>query len=222
MNTIGCAHELEIHISGVNIQALNQTVRMIISLEGNIGAGKSTMLDRFVQLYDNDIIVIKEDLDAYTNMNGSVNILQEFYSNCKYSFAFQTVCLMSKVDKIQSILSHNPHAWIITERSIVSDRYMFADLLHKSGMMDNVEYQTYLYHYNRYQMYEPDIMVHLDVGVSTCYERIKMRNREGEENISMEYLTDLDMQMRSMLDTRNHGIVRDVLELIEFVDELST
>jgi deoxyadenosine/deoxycytidine kinase len=192
---------------------------MIISLEGNIGAGKSTMLDHLK--YVDNTIVVKEDIDAYTNLNGNLNILDKFYSNPdKYAFAFQTVCLASKVDKLESIMKSNPNAIIIMERSILSDRYMFADLLHKSGSIDDVEYEVYLYHYNRCQKYEPDLLLYLDVDVQTCHERIKIRNREGEQGITISYLTDLDRQMKIMLETRDYISISNISELRMIINRL--
>ena len=56
--------------------------------------------------------------------------------------------------------------------------------MHDKGLMNELEYKIYLdlfQHFNEY-MYEP-IYVYMKTSPEICYQRIKQRNHQGEENI---------------------------------------
>lgn len=43
-------------------------------------------------------------------------------------------------------------------------------------------------------------------------ERIKTRNRKGEENISFQYMNELDILHRTWLSSVNHSIINNELD----------
>lgn len=53
----------------------------IYSIEGNIGAGKTTLIN-LINKYNNNIIVIEEPIKEWKNLGGN-NLLNEFYTNPK-------------------------------------------------------------------------------------------------------------------------------------------
>jgi deoxyadenosine/deoxycytidine kinase len=84
---------------------------------------------------------------------------------------------------------------IITERSVLTDRHVFADMLHDDGILDDLEWKLYL---RWYEAYATDLpikgIIHLNTSANTSNTRIKIRARDGEESIEISYLEQLDAQ----------------------------
>jgi len=100
----------------------------IISIEGNIGAGKTTILDNLKEYlkHDKEIIVLKEPVDIWESIVDKENetILQKFYKNpAKYSFTFQVMAFVTRLSILRKTVKENPHCkLIICERSLEADR----------------------------------------------------------------------------------------------------
>ena len=90
-------------------------------LEGNVGTGKSTFLQK---LKENGIDVIFEPVDIWTsikNDNGKT-LLEEFYNDQKrYAYTFQSIAFRTRVQNIE-----NSKVNTVIERSIFTDRNVFA------------------------------------------------------------------------------------------------
>ena len=112
----------------------------IVSIEGNIGSGKSTLLANLRNNYKDDanIVFLKEPVDEWekiTDENG-VTILEKFYADQeKYSFSFQMMAYVSRLkvlrDELKNIkFSEDKKTIIITERSLHTDKMVFAKMLY--------------------------------------------------------------------------------------------
>jgi deoxyguanosine kinase len=186
-----------------------------ISIEGNIGSGKSTLLANLREHYKNNdnVIFLKEPVDEWAkikDINGTT-ILEKFYANQeKYSFSFQMMAYVSRIKVLRDTLKEkrdnnknqeNRDFIIITERSLYTDKMVFAKMLYDSGKIEDVNYQIYL---NWFDTFSSEFPVHKVVYVKAspekCYERIARRSREGEENIPLEYLTACSLYHDNMLD----------------------
>ena len=103
---------------------------IIISIEGNIGSGKSTLVDYLKNNYtDKNIVYLQEPVDEWNNIKdeNNITILEKFYANqTKYSFAFQMMAYISRLDLLRNSIKNNPNSIIITERSLFTDKYVFA------------------------------------------------------------------------------------------------
>ena len=66
-------------------------------------------------------------------------------------------------------------------------------MLHDDGLMEEREYQTYLSLFNNMSnfMRKPNVIVYLDVTPEQAHERIKMRARDCESALPIEYLQKL-------------------------------
>jgi deoxyadenosine/deoxycytidine kinase len=84
---------------------------------------------------------------------------------------------------------------IITERSVLTDRYVFAEMLAESGSLDKLEWELYLKWFDSFAAGLPvKGIIYLTTGPETSKLRIEKRGRAGEEQISAEYLAQLDAQ----------------------------
>ena len=189
----------------------------IVSIEGNIGSGKSTLLENLRTHYSQNshVIFLREPVDDWEKIKDSQGntMLKKFYSDQeKYSFAFQMMAYISRLkilrDTIKFITEEtnfnngNSNQYvIITERSLYTDKYVFAKMLHDQGKIEDVCYQIYL---NWFEEFAKDFPINYSVYVNTdpqkCYERIHKRARDGEEVIPLLYLQDCHNYHEEFLD----------------------
>ena len=178
----------------------------IISIDGNIGSGKSTFVQKMKQEFNdnNKIIFIDEPVDEWSNIcdkNGET-ILSKFYKNqTKYAFSFQMMAFISRLNKIKSAYENNPDSIIITERSIYTDKYVFAKMLYDDDKMEEVEYKIYLQWFDSFAKDFPiEKIVYIKTDPEVCLERIAKRRREGEAIIPLEYLKNCHLYHEKMIE----------------------
>lgn len=183
--------------------------REIYSLDGNIGSGKSTFLeylsDHFGKIvFGRQIIYLKEPVDIWESIKDSNGdtILKKFYSDQKrYSFSFQMMAYISRLSLLKKTIKNNPDSIIITERSVQTDRNVFAKMLYDSGMIEEIEYKIYLQWFDEFiRNYKLSGIIYMDTPPALCKERIEIRNREGE-TIPLEYLESCDKYHKEWLKT---------------------
>jgi deoxyadenosine/deoxycytidine kinase len=180
----------------------------MIFVEGNIGTGKSTFLTHL----SSEFKVILEPVDEWTKMknaNGK-NILEEFYSDpVRNAYLFQSIAFRSRMKNIV----HKDDAFI--ERSIYTDRHVFADTCREDGLIGDIEWEDYVSWFDwlatEFQV-KPKGFVYLRCEPEVSLERIKKRNRSGEENISLEYLKKLHTKHDNWLLNSKNVLVLDVNE----------
>jgi deoxyadenosine/deoxycytidine kinase len=192
----------------------------IISIEGNIGSGKTTLLQNLKNEYNNNsqVIFLKEPVDEWKNIKDSngITILEKFYlDQQKYSFAFQMMAYISRLNLLCEHLKKldpSKKYIIITERSLNTDKYVFAKMLFESGKMEDVCYQIYL---NWFDTFSKNLPINKIIYVKTqpeiCYNRIKKRSREGENTIALDYLIKCSNYHDDMLDVVNKNSEKLIL-----------
>lgn len=206
----------------------------IISIEGNIGSGKSTLLANLKNYFKNNtkIVFLKEPVDEWNKITDEkgVTILEKFYANQdKYSFPFQMMAYISRLKLLRDTMkdmrsehskfisytdSKNMESYsttkyvIITERSLYTDKLVFAKMLYDTKKIEHVNYQIYL---NWFETFAEEFPVHKIIYVNAkpeiCYKRIHKRARDGEENIPLEYLQSCDKYHEEMLSSEFCGSV---------------
>jgi deoxyadenosine/deoxycytidine kinase len=196
---------------------------IIVSLEGNIGAGKSSILAALeTTLCVSPIpgqtwVFLKEPLHLWEQIKDADGntMLSKFYSNpAKYSFAFQIMAFTTRLKMLRQIIRDHPGiTGIVCERSLDADQQIFAKMLHDDGLMEDVEYEIYRQYFDLYDSeFHVDGIIYLDTNPDTCYRRVSMRSREGEAGISLEYLRKCgeyhDLWLRSGTDRLERPIGR--------------
>jgi|LakMenEpi03Aug12_release.lakeMendotaPanAssembly.Ray.scaffolds.fasta_scaffold281208_1 deoxyadenosine/deoxycytidine kinase len=181
----------------------------IVSVDGNIGSGKSTLLTNLKKLVgfknskNRKIIFLKEPVDEWETIKdvSGNTMLQKFYADQKqYSFSFQMMAYISRLALLKTAIKENPDSIIITERSLYTDRFVFAKMLFESGKIEDVNYQIYL---KWFDVFAEECPVHQVIYVKTdpeiCHNRIMKRSREGEGGIPLGYLQECHEYHETMI-----------------------
>ena len=187
------------------------TKPVLISIEGNIGAGKSTILENLEKHLDpslaGKILFLKEPLDIWEQFHDEdgKNILQKFYANQhRYAFTFQVMAFITRLSLLKKAIKENPEVdIIIIERSLCADKNIFMNMLHDDTIVEQIEFDIYDKWYDEYSKeYRVDAVIYMDSDPEVCGLRINKRNRDGEDNIPIEYLRKCrDYHTKWLIDT---------------------
>jgi len=129
-------------------------------------------------------------------------MLTLYYNNpTKYAFSFQMMAYISRLSDIKKAIIENPDSIIISERCLDTDRYVFAKMLYDSNNLEDVEYQIYLKWFDHFSdIVKMEKTIYLKTDPYICFERIAQRNRDGESNISLEYLSSCHNYHEAMIN----------------------
>ncbi len=186
---------------------------IIVSIDGNIGSGKSTFIKILKQrLSSEQVGFAAEPVDVWTSVSDKDgnNILQCFYEDKnRWSYTFQNFAYITRLMELDQIRKRpSSRKIIITERSVLTDRHVFAKMLHESGCMNELEMKIYRHWYDYFNI-DVAHTIYIKTDVVNCVSRIKQRGREAERNISEEYLTSLETEHDNWLLNDDRCIILD-------------
>lgn len=180
---------------------------LVISIDGNIGSSKSTMLEFLRTNYPDEYVYVDEPLNKWDQIKDSSGqtILQKFYADQqKYGFPFQTMALLSRLISIRDAIASNPGKTIISERSLYTDKLVFAKMLFEGGIIEDVNYQIYLSCFDAFISQCPvDAVIYIKTDAIVCRSRITKRLREGEQGIPIDYLENCEKYHDEMVAEMN-------------------
>jgi deoxyadenosine/deoxycytidine kinase len=182
--------------------------QMPFFIEGNIGVGKSTI----IRLLDEcGIKTMQEPVESWTscrNTDGK-NVLENFYEDPqRWAYTFQSIAFRSRVRGLDSLAPDS-----VAERSILTDRRVFAEVARTSGNITNVEWDDYTDWFD-WVISKTDQssqgFVYLRADPDVCHQRIQGRARAGEGGISIEYLQQLHERHDDWLLNESNVLVLDM------------
>lgn len=176
----------------------------VVSCEANIGCGKTTLINEIMKKERPSyihLILVPEPVDLWMNIKvGDKDILSAFYANKKeVALPFQLIALITRkqrfdieMEKAKQIVKETgKNVILITERTIHSDRHIFANMLHKSGDINEAGIVAYnLWNDNFVKDLHIDKTVYINTNPQTCHKRIIKRSRPGEDVIPLTYLEE--------------------------------
>lgn len=167
----------------------------IVSLEGNIGAGKTTIMDTLKEIYANDprFLFVEEPVQMWEKIcdKSGKNMIKKYYENpIKYAFAFQIMAFQTRLQLLKEAIAYSDSVTtIVMERSLDADYHIFAKMLAEEGVMEDVEHEIYVQMSTEaLKEYGVDGIIWLDTDYEECFRRVGKRAREGEEALEMRYL----------------------------------
>lgn len=176
--------------------------RRYIVIAGNMGAGKSTMVDFLCTHFQLKPFFEPNDLNPF---------LEPFFKDMKrWAFHSQMHFLTHKF-RIHRELDGYPGT-VIQDRSIYEDAEVFAFNLYRQGCMSAEEHRTYrdLYEVMLQAIQPPDLLLYLKCSVATLKKRIAKRGRAMEKNVPDEYLRRLERYYRRWLARYDRSPVLEI------------
>lgn len=161
-----------------------RVVQKFIAVAGNIGAGKSSLVEFLERRHGMRAI--------YEPFVGNP-YLDDFYGDMKgYAFQSQLYFLTHKF-RLHLGLGAEPGT-IVLDRTIYEDAEIFARNLYRTGFIGERDFGLYseLYDAMKLALRPPDLLIYLRCSVRAIRRRIKQRGRPSEQAIPTEYLKHLN------------------------------
>ena len=155
-----------------------------IAIAGNIGSGKSSLVEFLSQAYD---------IRPFYEPNDENPYLPDFYRDMKaWAFHSQLYFLSNKFRLHQEL--DQTAGVVVLDRTIFEDAEIFATALKQMRKFNRRDWDTY---WNFYQIilnaiHPPDLMIYLRCPIRTIRRRIRLRGRTMEQDIPLSYLKRLE------------------------------
>ena len=153
-----------------------------IGIEGNIGAGKTTLANLLSEEFNGQLILEAFEDNPY---------LPKFYeNNSKYALQVEISFLIERYQQLTQIFSE-PN---IFSNFTVSDYMLQKCLLFAKVNLSKQEYKLYKHFFDQInkKLPKPEIIFYLHAETDQLIRNIKKRGREYEQNISRIYLNRLE------------------------------
>lgn len=169
----------------------------IISIDGNIGAGKTTLINEYYKKHVGHCIIKTEPINEWKEL-----LSKAAKEPSKYVYELQCLILrhFEKLSKeIKQIKNNKLHlnTIMIVERSAMSSIYIFAKIYLNHKIITQQQFNTLNSSYEKIKInYDKRILINTNPGV--CLQRIKKRNRKCEETIKLSYLQNIHKFQQQM------------------------
>jgi len=173
--------------------------RRTIAIAGNIGAGKSSLVEFLTRTYG---------IEPFYEPNEENPYLPDFYRDMKaWAFHSQLYFLASKF-RIHQRLDRTPGVSVL-DRTIFEDAEIFATALYQMRKINRRDWRTY---HDFYQVIlsairPPDLLIYLRCPMRSLRQRIRMRGRNMEQDIPLAYLKRLERLYEAWIATYSMGEV---------------
>jgi deoxyadenosine/deoxycytidine kinase len=188
-----------------------------IAVSGNIGSGKTTLVEKLSRHYGWLPLYESVDHNPY---------LRDFYGDMtRWAFHLQIYFLNSRFKQVREIRENQRP--VIQDRTIYEDAHIFAANLHSSGNINERDYHCYLDIYKSmiHFVEPPDLLIYLKADIPKLVQQIQKRNRDFEFNIKLEYLKNLNDHYQKWIDGyQGKLLIVDVnkLDFVERIEDFSS
>ena len=162
---------------------------IIVSFDGNIGSGKSTTCYEYEQYlkrhtgddggifpgvtcFEEEVCFLDEPVALWNQVcdNDGVNILTNLYKDIRANaFKFQMMAYISRLALLRKAVKNPKIKVIITERSVETDRNVFAKMLYDTGDISHDEFQIYTLWFDEFLTDVPLAgIVYINASPSVC------------------------------------------------------
>jgi deoxyadenosine/deoxycytidine kinase len=159
-------------------------MKRTIAIAGNMGTGKSTLVDFLHRTYGVVPFYEPNDHNPY---------LADFYKDMK-RWAFQSqLYFLSNKFRLHQELDRQPGV-VALDRTIFEDAEIFATALHQMRKISRRDWETYQGFYSAIldAIRPPDLMIYLKCSMRTLRQRIRLRGRKMEQDVPPAYLKRLE------------------------------
>ena len=168
----------------------------LFTIEGNIGSGKSTFLaslkDNLKEVYGIPVIYIPEPVKEWEEIKSEdgKNMIELFYEDQnKYAFSFQMMAYITRLHYLRQEIAKYPKCILISERSLMADYHVFAQMLYDDKKIEDVEFQIYKKWFDEFMEELPAMaFIYIRADPIKSFQRVNKRARDGEKCIPLSYL----------------------------------
>jgi deoxyguanosine kinase len=149
-----------------------------IAIEGNIGAGKTSLATRISQEYNGKLILEQFEDNAF---------LPKFYENeAKYAFPLELSFLASRYQQLKDQLTHQD----LFKSFTIADYFIHKSMIFAGKTLEGDELDLYsrLFKIIEASLPKPDLLVYLYLNLDHLRRNIQRRGRPYEQNINFDYL----------------------------------
>lgn len=210
-------------------------LNQIYSIDGNIGCGKSMILEYISSKQLQHISCMQEPVAEWTNMKSGTDLLGSFYNDKeRWSFCFENLVQLSRLKahyqaiKLTQTASHqHKFSKIFLERSIYSSFHVFTENTYEDYGLNKVEYdilkQYFRFFTSDLHKHEnpklqkdmgtfnlPFKLIYIRSDPEVCYERCQIRHRDSEASIDLGYLKNIHFKYEKWVNNLNSDCVHIV------------
>lgn len=180
---------------------VKQTESMI-TIEGNVGIGKSTLAKTLSE----------KGFGTLQLEEVNLKLLLQFYSNpTQYGFTFQLYMLAGRLAQSKNVRYNT-----VIDRGILGDS-VFAKVANANGVISDVDYDTYLDILKADRRHPDMITLYLTARPEICLSRLQTRNRESESGIELAYLETIDRaHFEAVISGMLYGDITVIADWSEF------
>lgn len=189
------------------------STRKFIAVAGNIGSGKSSLVQFLTGTYHVSPFYEPNDENPY---------LADFYADMRtWAFHSQMFFLSNKfrmhleVDRTRGV--------VVQDRTIFEDAEIFATALRQMRKIDGRDWQTYWEFYQTIlgAIQPPDLLIYVRAPIRTLRKRIRLRGRSMEQNIPLSYLKRLEGLYEKWIESyRDSEILVLESDKLDYVSDL--
>ncbi len=196
-----------------------------IAIAGNMGSGKSTLVEFLHRTYGVVPFYEPNDENPY---------LADFYKDMK-RWAFQSqLYFLSNKFRLHQELDRQPGV-VALDRTIFEDAEIFATALHQMRKISKRDWATYRGFYEAIldAIRPPDLLIYLRCSMRPLRQRIRLRGRKMEQDVSLAYLkrlerlyedwiADYNMSEVLVLETDNLDYIHDVIHRLDVMERIES
>lgn len=152
-----------------------------IAIEGNIGAGKTTLATRMAEEFNARLILERFEDNSF---------LPKFYENPDiYAFPLEMSFLADRYQQLKDQLAVQD----LFKSFTIADYFIDKSLIFARNNLKSDEFSLYsrLFHIISAFLPRPDLLVYLYLDIPRLKENIKSRGRDYEQTIKPEYLEQI-------------------------------
>lgn len=200
-----------------------------MSVIGNIGSGKSSFINsvsknKAIQERYKVVVVEEPILEWQNHMIDGKSIFSLYNEDkIKWGWQFQNICFSSRVscfkrglEKAERHISNGKNVLMFIERCLNCDRFVFAERLNTlkdqngQACYSNESMESYIKEFDKITQdikFSVDFFVRITTPNQECMDRIKIRDRESEDSISLDYINELSILEENMVKRLNIPVI---------------
>lgn len=169
------------------VSCVQQASGIVVSLEGNFGSGKSTLIKILAAALDTPFMA--EEWQQWHNKNLFYSFVQD---RSRWAYTMGQSIIMARLFALHDLKNNHRNASsLLLERCVFSQLNVFSRMLHEQGYMNDFEWdllvnQTGL----AVQManYAVDGYIYIKTDLDTCCNRVKLRRKPKDKFLSRDFL----------------------------------